>query len=86
MIYENTIQKLKDEIQKYKTENMKLKADIVTLKDDIRNLENNKTFLESYNSRLLYTIKRSNSFRTSAVGGVFDKSDDNNNRKWRISS
>ena len=57
MLYENTIQKLKDELTNMKTENMKLKADVVTLKDEIRELKNDKTFLESYNSRLLYSVK-----------------------------
>lgn len=59
MIYENKIKKLMDNIHEHKTENMKLKAEIVALKEDIRQLENQNTFLENYNSRLLYAMKRS---------------------------
>jgi len=58
MLYENTIQKLKEEIINIKTGNMKLQAEVVTLKDEIRCLKNDKTFLENYNSRLLYTLRK----------------------------
>lgn len=75
MLYENKVQKLKDELNATKIENMKLKADVVTLRDEIRVLKNEKTFLESYNSRLLYTIK------TKIVPDEMYKE----SRKWRQS-
>lgn len=76
MIYENTIAKLKDEMREMKHENANLKADLITLKDEIRMLKNDNTFLESYNSRLLTTI------RTKIVSDDIYK----NSRQWRQSS
>lgn len=75
MLYENRIQKLKDELNEIKSENMKLQADVVRLKDEIRELKNDKTFLESYNGRLLYTVK------TKIVPNDIYKE----SRKWRQS-
>lgn len=59
-----------------KHENANLKANLITLKDEIRMLKNDNTFLESYNNRLLTTI------RTKIVPGDIYK----NSRKWRQSS
>lgn len=73
MLYENRIKKLKDEITNYKNDNMKLQAEVLTLKDKIRELNNEKTFLESYNSRLLYIVK------TQIVPNDIYK----DSRKWR---
>lgn len=75
MLYENRIQKLKDELNEIKTNNMKLQSEVLTLKDEIRELKNDKTFLESYNSRLLYTVK------TKIVPNDIYKE----SRKWRQS-
>lgn len=76
MLYDNIVQKLKEELNHTKIDNMKLKADIEMLKDEIRLLKNDKTFLESYNSRLLYTVK------TKIVPDEMYRE----SRKWRQSS
>ena len=75
MLYENTIQKLKNEIINIKTRNMKLQAEVVTLKDEIRCLKNDMTFLENYNSRLLYSLRKN-----IDSNDVYKES-----RKWRQS-
>jgi cell division protein FtsB len=76
MLYDNIVQKLKEELNHIKIDNMKLKADIEMLKDEIRLLKNDKTFLESYNNRLLYTVKT-----TIVPDEMYRES-----RKWRQSS
>ena len=58
MLYENKMKQLTVQLNEMKVLNMRLQAEIVQLRDEIRVLSNEKVYLESYNHRLLHTIRK----------------------------